>query len=174
MRFLHWVVIPAVAVAACGGAAGTGLDDGGNNGDGGGDGSTTQNDGSSNPDVIMTPDTGTTCPVEAGKYSLVTSGAGCGNTATTGFECITQTQCTIDLAYIGSGSSSMGLKDTTPIQLKSDGSFDNGAIQEGTANRSGCVGTWDQQTHTLIIDCGGVNTSQSCRATLVRVSETCG
>jgi hypothetical protein len=172
MRFLHWLVVPAVAVA-CGGASGTGLDDGGGNTDGGGDGSTTQNDSGTGSDATTNPDGAPACPVESGMYSLQLSGAGCGNTATSGSECITQNQCTIDMMYVGSGSSSMGLKDTTPIQLQSDGSFDNGAIQEGTSQRSGCTGTWNQQTHTLVVDCGGMNTSQSCVATLVRTSETC-
>jgi hypothetical protein len=170
MRFLHLLVVPTIALA-CGGASGTGLDDGGNNTDGGGDGSTTQNDSSTGTDATTNPDGGPACPTESGLYSLSLSGAGCGDTATSGSECITQNQCTITLAYVSSGASGMGLKGTTPIQ--GDGSFGNGAIQEGSSQRNGCTGTWNQQTHTLVVDCGGTNTSQSCIATLVRTSETC-
>lgn len=172
MRFLHWLLVPAVAVA-CGGATGTGLDDGGNtDGGGGNDGTTPQNDGGNNPDVITpNPDGGPSCPTESGLYSLQLSGAGCGDTAPSGNECITQNQCTIQIDFVSSGSNGSGLKGTTPI--KSDGSFDNGSIQEGSSNRSGCTGTWNQQTHTLVVDCGGQGTSQSCIATLVRTSETC-
>jgi hypothetical protein len=171
MRFLHALVVPTILVA-CGGASGTGLDDGGGNTDGGGDG-TTQNDGGNNPDVITTNDGGQACPVESGMYSLSLSGAGCGDTATSGSECIAQDQCSISMTYVGSGSSSMGLKTTSPLSLQTDGSFSGGAIQEGTSNRSGCTGTWNQQTHTVVVDCGGTNSSQSCIATLVRTSETC-
>ena len=172
MRFLHWLVAPAMAVVACGGASSTGLDDGGGNTDGGAGDGTTTNDATSNPDVIAKPDTGTpACPVEAGKYSIQLSGAGCGDTAPSGNECITQNQCTIQIEFVSSGSNGSGLKGTTPIKI--DGSFDNAAIQEGSTNRTGCTGTWNQQTHTLVVDCGGQGMSQSCIATLVRTSETC-
>jgi len=171
MRLLHTLVVPAMVVA-CGGASGTGLDDGGTTDGGGGGDGTTQNDGAANPDVITpTPDGGLACPVESGLYSLQLSGAGCGDTATSGNECITQTQCTISIDFVSSGSNGSGLKGSTPI--KSDGSFDMAAIDEGSAKRTGCTGTWNQQTHTLVVDCGGVNTTQSCIATLVRTSETC-
>ena len=170
MRFLHWLVVPAVALA-CGGASGTGLEDGGGTTDGGGnDGTTPQNDGGNKPDVITpTPDGGPACPTESGQYSLQLSGAGCGDTSTTVTECIQQTQCAIQIDF--GGGTGKGVKGQTPI--KSDGSFDNGAMEEGSATRTGCTGTWDQQTHTLVIDCGGMGTSQSCIATLVRTSETC-
>jgi hypothetical protein len=44
-------------------------------------------------------------------------------------------------------------------------------LREGTANRTGCTGTWNAGTMT--VDCGGTNTSQSCVVDLVRVSDTC-
>jgi hypothetical protein len=59
------------------------------------------------------------------------------------------------------------------MPIQSDGSFYGASITEGTGQRSGCTGTWNQQTHTLVIDCGGTNSNQSCIATLVRTSETC-
>ena len=169
MRFLHWLALPAMVVA-CGGASGTGLDDGGGNTDGGGGDGTTTNDAANNPDAIAKPDTGTpACPLESGKYSIELSGAGCGDTSNTVTECIQQQQCTIGIDF--SGGTGKGVKGQTAI--KSDGSFDNAAMEEGSSTRTGCTGTWNQTTHTLVIDCGGVNTSQSCIATLVRTSETC-
>ena len=169
MRFLHWFVVPAVAVA-CGGASGTGLDDGGATADTGSDGTTQQNDAGNNPDVIIpNPDGGPACPTESGQYSLQLSGAGCGDTSSTVTECIQQQACTIQIDF--GGGTGKGVKGQAPIA--SDGSFDNAAIEEGSSTRTGCTGTWDQQTHTLVVDCGGTSTSQSCVATLVRTSETC-
>jgi hypothetical protein len=159
MRFLHWIVVPAVAVA-CGGATGTGLDDGGTDG----------GDGGNNPDAITTnPDGGPACPTESGTYSIQLSGAGCGDTSTSVTECIQQTQCSIQLDF--GGGSGKGLKGQTPIA--SDGSFANAAIEEGSSTRTGCTATWTQTTHTLVVVCGGTTSSQSCIATLVRTSETC-
>jgi hypothetical protein len=97
------------------------------------------------------------------------SGAGCGDTSATVTQCIQQQACAIQIDF--GGGTGKGLKGQTPI--KSDGSFDNAAIEEGSTTRTGCTGTWNQTTHTLVVDCGGTSTSQSCIATLVRTSETC-
>ncbi len=166
MRFLHWIIVPAVAVA-CGGAESTGLDDGGGNGDGG-DGST-PNDAANNPDIGNPAADGSACPIESGQYSLQLSGIGCGDTSATVTECIQQNQCAIQIDF--NGGSGKGLKGQTPIA--SDGSFTNASIEEGSTTRTGCTATWNQQTHTLVVECGGTSASQSCIATLVRTSETC-
>lgn len=176
MRFLHLWTISIVAVA-CGGAAGTGLDDGGGNTDGGGgsDGSSdgaTINDAATNPDGITTnPDSGGACPVESGQYSLQLSGQGCGDTSSSVTECIQQNQCSIQIDF--GGGQGKGLKSQNAIPIQSDGSFTGAAIEEGSQTRTGCIATWAQQTHTLVVTCGGTNSSQSCMATLVRTSETC-
>jgi hypothetical protein len=163
MRFLHFVFIP-FAIVACGGAAGTGLDDGGPDASDG----AASNDGTTT-DAVANPDGGPACPTESGQYSIQLSGAGCGDTSTSPLECITQNQCNIQLDF--NGGNGKALKGQTPIQ--SDGSFASAAIEEGSLSRTGCTGTWTQATHTLVVDCGGTNTSQSCVATLVRTSETC-
>jgi hypothetical protein len=49
--------------------------------------------------------------------------------------------------------------------LQPDGSFSGADLQLGTVNRTGCTGTWDAPTSTLVVDCGGVGTSQSCIVT---------
>jgi hypothetical protein len=59
------------------------------------------------------------------------------------------------------------------IDLQSDGSFSGAALQEGTVQRTGCVGQWDAATQTLTIDCGGVGSSQSCIVTMKRTGSAC-
>jgi hypothetical protein len=54
-----------------------------------------------------------------------------------------------------------------------DGSFSGAPIKEGNVNRTGCVGTWDGNGSILTVDCGGVGTTQSCRATLTRTALNC-
>ena len=106
------------------------------------------------------------CPDQHGAYSVALSGQGCGNTSMAA-DCITQNACTITLSSNGGGS----LDGTASVAM--DGSFTGAAITEGTGNRTGCVGMWNASTSTLTVDCGGVGTSQSCRATLTRTSKTC-
>ncbi len=174
MRFLHLLVAGFVVTAACGGTSGNPLDDGGTTGDGNnqnGDGST--NDGQAAPDTGNGDGSAAQCPNEAGRYTVTLSGQGCGNTAGDVPECIQQQQCDISISFSSSGGSSLGIKSQSPLPIGQDGSFTNGSIQEGSANRSGCVGTWDQNASTLTITCGGANTSQSCVAVLTRTTGTC-
>jgi hypothetical protein len=172
MRLLSLGLGTFLVTAACGGAQPNPLDDGGATADGGDAQSTTDapsgKDGAA-ADVIVPPKDGGACPIESGGYTIQLTGAGCGDTSTSVNECIQQSACTITLDF--GGGSGKGLKGTTPIQ--SDGSFSNAAIEEGSSQRSGCTGTWTEATSTLVIDCGGVNTTQSCIATLVRTSATC-
>lgn len=167
MRFLSIAFVSLALVAACGGTSGSPLDDGGtSDGTTGNDGAA-PNDAGNVPDVAK-PDVGPACPLESGSYSVQLSGAGCGDTSSSPTECITQNQCTITLDF--GGGSGKALKGTTPI--KSDGSFDNAQIEEGSTTRTGCIGTWDEQTSTLTVDCGGTSSTQSCIATLTRTG-TC-
>jgi hypothetical protein len=106
------------------------------------------------------------CPDQHGAYSIAISGQGCGDLNASAPECITQSACTITLA-----SSGGALNGTAALAM--DGSFTGAAITEGTGNRTGCVGMWNPGTSVLTVDCGGVGTSQSCRATLTRTSKTC-
>ncbi len=160
-----------VAIAACGGV-GTDLGDGGTGGDGGSV-SSTGNDATSGNDASgsdgATSDSGA-CPDERGRYALTFTGEGCGPTASTGNICIQEDACAITLSTLGGGNNVIS---SGAVPIASDGSFTGANITEGTSNRSGCEATWDQGTSTLVIDCGGTGTSQSCRATLVRKSPGC-
>jgi hypothetical protein len=110
------------------------------------------------------------CPDQHGAYTIALSGQGCGDLNANAPECIAQSSCHITLtSTVPAGPA--GLNGMT--QLGMDGSFTMGAIMEGTSNRTGCVGAWTASTSTLTVDCGGVGTSQSCRATLTRTSKTC-
>ena len=111
------------------------------------------------------------CPDEHGKYTVIATGLGCGDLAPTAPQCIQQSAaCRITLLSSGSAGAK-ALNGTA--DLAGDGSFTGAAIKEGTVNRTGCVGSWDAQTSTLTVDCGGVASSQSCRAVLTRTSMNC-
>ena len=176
MRFLHLCFGGFLITAACSGSQGGPLDDGGTTNDatGGNDG-TTASDAPTNPDVAppkgdaSKPDTGGACPDESGGYSIALAGAGCGDTSSTVSECIQQSGCTIAIDF--GGGTGKGIKGQTPIQ--GDGSFSNAAMEEGSVTRTGCIGTWNNTTSTLVITCGGTSSTQSCIATLVRTSDVC-
>src|SRR5882724_11559895 len=102
-----------------------------------------------NPDAAF--DAGP-CPDQHGAYSVSIAGQGCGDLAA-GPECITQIACEITFA-----SNGMALNGTASLGM--DGAFTGAAITEGTLNRTGCTGTWNESTSTLTVDCGGVGTSQ--------------
>lgn len=169
----------AVLVIACGGSDSTTVNgpapDGGNGNDssnGSGDSGNDSSVGDSGNGNDSSPgaDSGFPCPDESGAYTVMLSGQGCGDTNASAPECIKQQACVITMVSLvpnGKGA----LNGTTPIA--NDGSFMNAAIKEGTANRTGCVATWDDVKSTLTVDCGGVNTTQSCRAVLVRTKALC-
>jgi hypothetical protein len=145
-----------VTLAACGGSkGGTKLDAGVD----------------ARPDAVpdAPPDAGP-CPDEHGSYTITLTGAGCLNLNANAPQCITQNMCTITLVSTTT-TGPAGLNGTAMLGM--DGSFSNGAIREGTANRTGCTGTWDAATSTLTVDCGGMGTTQSCIATLTQTSKTC-
>jgi hypothetical protein len=110
------------------------------------------------------------CPDQHGAYSVALTGQGCGDLNASAPQCITQSACTITLA---SSASTGGNALNGSAMLGLDGAFTGAAITEGTVNRTGCVGMWNASTSVLTVDCGGVGTSQSCRATLTRTSKTC-
>jgi hypothetical protein len=115
-------------------------------------------------------DTGLACPDESGAYSVVLSGAGCGDTSMSAPQCLRQTGC--QLTFVSASATSAKALNGDPT-IGADGSFTNGNIQEGTTNRSGCVGAWDQGTSTLTVVCGGDAGSQSCAAKLTRTAPKC-
>ncbi len=110
------------------------------------------------------------CPDEHGFYTVMISGQGCGDLNAKAPQCIAQQVCKINMSsQVPNGPAALnGMAD-----LMMDGSFMMAAIKEGTVNRTGCVGAWDSNANTLTVDCGGVMTSQSCRAVLTRTSFKC-
>ena len=108
----------------------------------------------------------------SGGYTLMASGAGCGDLNPGAPECIMLAQqlCAFQLVSATSG--------VTPavngvVDLQSDGSFSGASLQEGTVQRSGCTGQWSAANQTLTIDCGGMGSSQSCVVTMTRTGATC-
>jgi hypothetical protein len=87
-------------------------------------------------------------------------------------ECIKQTVCTASFTTKATDAGDTGISGSG-VFIKSDGSFMYAALKEGTANRTGCTGTWDQGTGTLTVDCGGVDSGQSCLLTLTRTGNPC-
>jgi hypothetical protein len=110
------------------------------------------------------------CPDQHGAYSIVLSGQGCGDLNASAPQCVTQNACTITFA---SSSPAAGNALNGTAMPGMDGSFTGAAIMEGTGNRTGCTGTWNESASALAVDCGGSGTSQSCIATLTRTSKTC-
>jgi hypothetical protein len=97
---------------------------------------------------------------------------GCGTTfSASAPECIKQTVCTATFSSRTLDGGDTGISGTAFI--KSDGSFTYAALKEGTVNRTGCTGTWDEGTGTLTVDCGGVDSGQSCVVTLTRTGNPC-
>jgi hypothetical protein len=111
------------------------------------------------------------CPDELGAYSVAIVGAGCGDLAPGAPQCIQAgaTACDVQLTSQGPAGSALNAM----VTLDMSGNFANGAVTEGTGNRTGCTGTWNAATSELTVDCGGVGSSQSCIATLTRTGTTC-
>ncbi len=121
---------------------------------------------------LATQSTGGNCPNLVGSYSITETGAGCGNLNVNAPECIGN----VVSSCVAQFSSTMGAQLGAIVgsaNLLADGSFSGAALQLGTNNRTGCTGTWDAGTGTLIVDCGGMGTSQSCVVTLTRKSTSC-
>ncbi len=122
------------------------------------------------------------CPNTLGGYSLlVATGLGCGDLKTTAKQCIvpggigpTSNKCFIRFNSEQPGPDrAVNGPNGGGLDLKSDGTFDNAALKEGSINRTGCTGSFDSATQTMTVICGGTGTSQSCTVTMVRSSLTC-
>ncbi len=112
------------------------------------------------------------CPNVAGSYSItLTQSGGCGNLGITASQCIRNNGgCNYELRSNAASGGNAAIDGS--FTLSANGTFDNAALQEGNANRTGCTGSWNATTSTMTIDCGGTNTTQSCVATLLRTSTT--
>jgi hypothetical protein len=122
-------------------------------------------------DLISSADAGP-CPDVTGAFSVSMSGAGCGNLNTGAPQCIAPsgTDCVVDFVSTPT-TGNAAVNGQATIQM--DGSFTNAALMFGTAQRTGCVGSWNAATSTLTADCGGVGSTQSCIVTLTRTGASC-
>ena len=163
-----WLALGGIlVVAACGGTSTDLLGDGGASGDGAAGGDGGNGDGGTRDGAIVRGDGGGSCPDLGGSYSLSHTGDGCGDLSTDVIECLQQDNACRAQIKVGGGGGT-GLE--AAVTVGSDGSFDGANVKLGSADRSGCTGTWDQGSSTLTIDCGGTGTSQSCVVTLTRTS----
>jgi hypothetical protein len=196
------LIAACVLAGACGGSNFNGIsagDDGGSSEGGGGDGSAGGADalldvGSGGDDASTTDATGDAvadvtsdgagdvqsatdgpaplCPDVAGAYAITLVDAqGCGDLNPLAKQCIQQTGCAVVFQSSASGGAKPAINGDPMLQQ--DGSFSGGALKEGTVNRTGCTGTWDQGLSTMTVDCGGTGSSQACVASLRRVGDTC-
>jgi hypothetical protein len=110
------------------------------------------------------------CPDELGAYTVMIAGAGCGNLAAGAPQCIKAGASSCQVQLVSQGATGSALNGT--VDLDMTGNFGSGAVMEGSVQRTGCTGTWSAAGSQLTVDCGGVGTSQSCIATLVRTG-TC-
>ena len=113
------------------------------------------------------------CPDELGSYTVTIMGAGCGDLAAGAPQCIKagNAPCQVQLVSQGAAGSGSALNGTVTLDMSGD--FANGAVKEGTGQRTGCTGTWNATGSQLTVDCGGMGTTQSCVATLTRTGTTC-
>jgi hypothetical protein len=115
--------------------------------------------------------------VEEGAYSVNADGLGCATESipTGATVCIKQNGC--ELAITTVAGTANAVSGTVPIGPA--GGFGNGDIQQGTAQRNGCIGFWDQVYMRLHIVCGSMGpaclatNSQCCEVTLTRKSGGC-
>jgi hypothetical protein len=98
--------------------------------------------------------------------------AGCGDLNPLANQCITEDVQGCSIQFVSQGSSNTAAINGDPI-LQSNGTFDNGALTEGSVGRTGCVGAWDEATSTMKVDCGGTGSTQSCVVALKRTGLRC-
>jgi hypothetical protein len=96
---------------------------------------------------------------------------GCGDLNPLAPQCIVQDVCNIQFQSNGSTGNQPAINGDPTLQQ--DGSFSNGALQEGSGNRTGCTGTWNAALSTMTVDCGGTGSSQACVVALKRTGSVC-
>jgi hypothetical protein len=113
------------------------------------------------------------CPDVSGAYSVsIVQAAGCGDLNPTARQCIQQNPQGCSIMFVSQGLANVSAINGDPT-LQNDGSFDSGALKEGSVNRTGCTGSWDAATSTMTVDCGGSGSSQSCVVALTRTGARC-
>jgi hypothetical protein len=112
------------------------------------------------------------CPDVRGTYTVTIlqgAGSGCSDLNAGAPQCIregTQGLCGIEFRSNPSGGVSPAV--TGSALLQPNGSLGNAQLTLGTQDRSGCTAKWASASSTLTIDCGGMDSSQSCVVALVR------
>jgi hypothetical protein len=133
--------------------------------------------GSSQSCIATLTRTGNTCPIptpcpdELGAYTVMLMGAGCGDLAAAAPQCIKAGNAPCQVQLVSQGTTGNALNGT--VDLDMSGNFANGAVTEGTVQRTGCTGMWNAATSQLTVDCGGMGSSQSCIAVLTRTGNAC-
>jgi hypothetical protein len=165
-------------VVACGGSAFTAAGDGG---DAGTDGSVSVeaaggNDSSEKVDA--TP--AAACPDVTGSYAIAVPAppmVGCGDVNPLAKQCITAAAKACDVLFVSASSTGAGTAINSvagsPVTLDAAGDFPSASLNEGTAKRSGCTGSWNAATATMTVDCGGMDPMQGCVLALRRTDPTC-
>jgi hypothetical protein len=128
--------------------------------------------------VTTTTDTTSTtppppCPIINGLFKMTAQGQGCGDLDLTAPQCIKETMnfCTI-LFVSKPGTTGDGINGLAMVDMA--GNFTGASLKEGSAMRTGCTGTYTTGfPTTMVVDCGGMGTSQSCVVTLTRTGLIC-
>jgi hypothetical protein len=107
------------------------------------------------------------CFDELGAYAVTIAGAGCGDLAPGAQQCIKAGTASCQVQFVSQGVAGSALNGS--VNLDMSGNFASGVVNEGSAQRTGCTGTWNPMSSQLTVDCGGMGTSESCVATLTRI-----
>jgi hypothetical protein len=153
------VALVALAVA-CGGSAFTAAGDGGEAGS------------------DATP--GASCLDVTGAYTVAAPDPpmlGCGDLNPLAKQCITPGARACDVLFVSASSTGAGAAINSvagdPVTVDAAGDFPAASLDEGTAKRSGCTGSWNASTSTMTVDCGGTDPMQGCVLALRRTAPTC-
>jgi hypothetical protein len=153
----------------------TGTSSSGTTGTGGSGGSSTTTASGTGGAPTTTSGTGGTpaCPKETGAYTVTDVGQGCGDLDITASECIKETPNGCQVLLVSKAGVTGRAVDGT-VGLDANGDFTGGMLKLGSTARTGCTGTWKPgPPRELVVDCGGMASSQSCTVTLTHVGDTC-
>jgi hypothetical protein len=109
----------------------------------------------------------------SGLFKMSAQGMGCGDLDVNATECIKETMdlCTI-LFVSAPGATGAGINGLAIVD--SMGDIASATLKEGTVTRTGCTGTYTPGNPSkMVVDCGGMGTSQSCVVTLTRAALVC-
>ncbi len=177
-----WAVCGAIAVTAgCSsgfttgtGGGGTTTSTGATSGETGGNKTTSSTSSTTSATTTVTGSTSSvtmpTCPPLGGTYSMIATGLGCDGVADTAGECIKMGNAPCEFSIDTNGAGVAG-----SIDVDSTGGFTNATLKLNGTTRTGCMGSVTQGAamKTIVVDCGGTGTSQSCHIVLTRTADGC-